>query len=284
MILTRADKTIRIRAHPEGFEHFYPGCQAAVTGSEVRVLSIRADDLQPLCAGKKTCTSPFLPTAVPASANVLENPEPWARRFARSPLLQHLSVQDWQGFFSSLQSYTFPAGTHVITLGAVATCCYVLRSGRAVVRQGPYTVHQLQPGDIFGEDALITGRRRNAHVVAQSPVVVYRIDAENFKQFMLDKVVKAVGSPEAVANARQINVGTPHLPNAINTSLADIRRGDGPGINPQLPCVVVGGTSATRALACFLLLQRGYRAFPVIPIPQGGALGEDIDITPHCSR
>ena len=56
----------------------------------------------------------------------------------------------------------------------------VIISGRATVHRGQDTVATLEPGDFFGEIAVVTGQPRNATVIARTPVHALVIESHAF--------------------------------------------------------------------------------------------------------
>jgi putative ABC transport system ATP-binding protein len=83
----------------------------------------------------------------------------------------------------------FPAGTRIIQEGAVGDRLYLIAAGALQVVLAPNNqrVADLQPGDHFGESALITGRPRNASVDAVTDVSLYSVDAATFHAAMTQR-------------------------------------------------------------------------------------------------
>lgn len=67
------------------------------------------------------------------------------------------------------------AGEVIIQQGEAANYYYLIREGRAqVARSEPDALAALGPGDSFGEEALLTGERRNATVTLLSDGLLMR--------------------------------------------------------------------------------------------------------------
>ncbi len=79
-----------------------------------------------------------------------------------------------------------PAGRVLATEHAVGREFVVIADGSATVLQGDEPVATLGAGDFFGEIALLTGRRRTATVVAQTPVRALVIEVHAFLRLMED--------------------------------------------------------------------------------------------------
>lgn len=81
------------------------------------------------------------------------------------------------------------AGSRIVTMGEKGDRFYLIREGSVVVRrpESPEStdvadVVTLGEGDHFGETALISGERRNAHVDAVTETITYSLGGEEFQQ------------------------------------------------------------------------------------------------------
>jgi NTE family protein len=75
------------------------------------------------------------------------------------------------------------AGTRIFDVGDFGDALYVVRSGLVDVTTGnadDRRLNTLGSGDIFGEQALLTGRPRSASAVAQTGVTLWRLDHTDF--------------------------------------------------------------------------------------------------------
>ena len=217
----------------------YPGCQAMRTLGEVRLLHV---DTAPIAFLLGTAQ------ANPATGDV----EHWERRFMNSPLLKRLDAGVWQQLLSAMDEQDFEAGERLVVEGAAAHDFFVLKSGHAAVRRRGQTVAHLGPGDFFGEDALVMSARRNATVTATKPGSVLRLPKNRFTALLADNVVRFVKSGgEGVS----IDLGQ-------EGALARLRETI-PSLDPKRRYHVVGGELRERALATFILTQKGFDAWPV---------------------
>src|SRR5437763_1100789 len=71
-------------------------------------------------------------------------------------------------------------GEHLVDEGRLAHEFFAISEGRAEVQHGGATIAELGPGDFFGEIALVTMGRRNASVVAATPMKLVVIFGPNF--------------------------------------------------------------------------------------------------------
>ena len=171
---------------------------------------------------------------------------PWEQRFLGSPLMRRLDAGVWQKLFSELDERPFAADEDLIVEGDLASDFLVLKSGRAAVRRNGRTLAQLVPGDFFGEDALIMNGRRNATVSALEAGAVLRLPKDRFVTLLLDRVVRFVECSDAGIN---LDVGQPGALASFRQTMATL--------DPKQRYQVVGGRPEERALATFILAQKG---------------------------
>ena len=80
-----------------------------------------------------------------------------------------------------MQEVTVPLGGHIVKAGDFAYRFFAILSGSAAVSRDGTAVAGLDQGDIFGEMALIEDTRRNADVVATSPMKLLALMAWDFR-------------------------------------------------------------------------------------------------------
>jgi CRP/FNR family transcriptional regulator len=87
----------------------------------------------------------------------------------RVPVFSTLSFEELQRVALVAMPRRFEAGEVVFKEGDEGSTCYIVRSGRArAIREHPdgrsITLAHFEPGDIFGEMAMLDGERRSATV------------------------------------------------------------------------------------------------------------------------
>ena len=260
----------RIRAQRFGvLSRFYPGCISARTLSAVQVIRIQAAHYE------------FLTQAGARDADLrADHGSPWLERFLGSHMMRHLPNQDWQMLLTSFKPQEFAAGDRVLHQGAPASECFVIESGHAVVHNAERSLCHLGPGDFFGEDGLVLGGYRNAHVSALDDLRVQAIDHEVFARALLNNLVHFV-----VKRGRGVvlrlsfesagaDIWSHCHANAsviVPVILSEIRR-VAETLDLRKTYYVDGGTRRERALCALLLVQRGFRVYPLEdPVLEGGA-------------
>lgn len=86
------------------------------------------------------------------------------------PLLAELSNEERVALAERMHELEVAAGTYVVQQGELSYKFYVILEGTAALdRQGEHLA-DLGPGDFFGEMGIVGHTRRNADVVATSPM------------------------------------------------------------------------------------------------------------------
>jgi hypothetical protein len=197
-------------------------------------------------------------------AELVSAPQGWEVRLLSSPILQRLGPREWQRLLRGMTVEAVEPGQTLIQAGTVGDVCYVLRRGRAAVHVGRQTLAILEPGSLFGEDALISGGTRNASVTFLGAGAVGRLDAWRFESWLLEAAIRPLDDPagrllldldpcEAAVDSRV------HLP---------LQRLRDPALRliSRAAYCVIGATLRERCLAAFVLTQRG---FDVAPLADG---------------
>jgi rhodanese-related sulfurtransferase len=165
-------------------------------------------------------------------------------------------------------------GATVLREGDEGDFYYVVESGRFEVARLVGGAHvglaELKPGDAFGEEALVSGAKRNATVTALSHGEVLRVGRGDFNDLLREPLLRRLGFREACERVRNgaqwIDVRYPSeyqhdkLPGALNVPLGEVR--DMFDILDRGREYVLYCLSGRRsAAAAFLLAQRGFRVW-----------------------
>ena len=221
--------------------HFYPGCASARTLGAVQILRIDKARHEFLCAAR----------AGPIEVQALAS-EQWLCRFLGSHMMRRLDSCDWQVLLAAFEANDVQAGATIVRRGDPARQCFVIESGHAVVHDGARTLAHLGPGDFFGEDALVLGSVRNAHVTALEAARIQAIDQHLFAGVVLDRLIHYVaccGAGCTLELGKQVT-----LENVRDLAAQlDVRN----------RYYVIGGSRRQRALCALLLIQRGIQAYAV---------------------
>ena len=103
---------------------------------------------------------------------------------AEVPLFSKCSKRDLQTIAKHAEVAECDEGVKLVSQGEAGNAFYVLLSGSAVVRRNGRKVGELEPGDYFGELAILDPAPRNADIVATSHVSVARLMVSPFRKMI----------------------------------------------------------------------------------------------------
>ncbi|MFO1317230.1 MAG: SLC13 family permease [Burkholderiales bacterium] len=102
--------------------------------------------------------------------NALERPDAAAEALAAVPFLAPLAPVDLAKLAGVLEDVWFDAGTVVFEAGGAGDALYILREGVAERRVAGSRIGLIEPPEVFGDLALLTGAPRSSSVVAVTPI------------------------------------------------------------------------------------------------------------------
>ena len=105
---------------------------------------------------------------------------PIAAELRQVPVFARLHRRELQRIDSLMTPLTFADGDVLLREDQIGREAFVIVGGEVAVSRGDDYVTTLGPGDIVGETALLTGRRRSATVTATAPVTAYVMDVREF--------------------------------------------------------------------------------------------------------
>ena len=77
-------------------------------------------------------------------------------------------------------SKPLPAGTVIFKAGDSGDEMYLIREGEVEIRSGERVLRTLEPGDLFGEMALISNQPHSATAVARTDCTLLPVDERHF--------------------------------------------------------------------------------------------------------
>jgi CRP-like cAMP-binding protein len=115
------------------------------------------------------------------------------------PFFATLSDEDLDGVLRVGDTVAFEPGEAIVERGQPGDAMFVMMGGTAEVDVGG-RFHRLSAGDLFGEMALITSKRRTATVKATDAVEALRIPADGFQAFLNEHPAIAIAMLKAVVD------------------------------------------------------------------------------------
>ena len=125
------------------------------------------------------------------------------RAIENSSLFGEIPVEKLAAMAESSRILRFAPGEAVISVGEESTALYLIKSGRAVVVMNQREIARMQPGDVFGEIAFLSGSMRTATVrAADSALEVIELDEGSLRSLLEDQKELAEELAEKMAAHR----------------------------------------------------------------------------------
>ena len=207
--------------------------------------------------------------------------EDWMTMLLQTKAFHKIPPANIQAIFMRMQQVNYRGGDVILKQGAEGDYFYVLIRGSALVtRETPLSkegikLAELNVGDTFGEEALISDAKRNATVTMQTDGAVMRLGKDDFKKLlnepMLDWVSRAQAEEIVRTGGQWLDVRLPsefenqHLEGAVNIPLYFIRLKIS-ALDKSKKYVVCCDTGRRSSAGAYILSERGFQAY----VLQGG--------------
>jgi CRP-like cAMP-binding protein len=191
----------------------------------------------------------------------------------RNPAFARVPPANLHALFARFEAMPVAAGQVVIRQGEAGDYYYLIRRGRARVERqsgagAPLRLAELQAGQGFGEEALISGEARNATVTMLGDGQLMRLAADDFHAQLQAPLVRLVDEAEALRLLREGGAQTVDvrledeyrhgsLPGAINIPLY-LLRVKAAALPRDRLYILFGHGERRASTAAFLLAQRGF--------------------------
>jgi CRP-like cAMP-binding protein len=201
----------------------------------------------------------------------------WMTILLQTKALQKIPPANIQAIFMRLQQVNYRKGDVVIKQGDDGDYFYVITRGRcSVTRETPLNkggikLAELEIGDTFGEEALISEGKRNATVTMEADGCLMRLGKDDFHKLLNEPMLDWVDEARAdklvsEGTAAWLDVRLPsefeanHKPGAVNVPLYFIRL-KVKTLDPEQTYVVYCDTGRRSSAAAFILNERGFKTF-----------------------
>jgi CRP-like cAMP-binding protein len=197
----------------------------------------------------------------------------WMTTLLQTKAFHRIPPGNIQAIFMRMQWVQYAAGDVIIKQGDEGDYFYVITAGRCTVtRETPLNkegikLAELNVGDTFGEEALISQSRRNATVTMLTDGALMRLGKEDFNTLLNEPMVSWVDHEEGqrivAAGGKWLDVRLPsefeayHEPEAINIPLYFIRLKLNT-LNTDTTYVVCCDTGRRSSAGAFVLNERGF--------------------------
>jgi CRP-like cAMP-binding protein len=200
----------------------------------------------------------------------------WMTTLLQTKAFHKIPPANIQAIFMRLQQVNYKTGDVVIKQGEEGDYFYVITRGRCVVtRETPLNkegirLAELEVGDTFGEEALISEAKRNATVCMETDGSLMRLGKEDFRKLLNEPMLDWVDSEQAAKIIDQggqwLDVRLPsefeayHNEGAINVPLYFIRL-KLKTLDPAVKYVVCCDTGRRSSAGAFILNERGFQTY-----------------------
>jgi CRP-like cAMP-binding protein/rhodanese-related sulfurtransferase len=257
-------------------------CSARAASEKVEYLSIDSDLLDVLLTWDQTGSYEVSELQTNGASS-----DDWMTMLLQSRAFHKIPPANLQAVFMRMQRVNYTAGDVVIRQGDEGDYFYVVVSGRcAVSRETPLNregirLAELGMGEAFGEEALISGARRNATVSMLTDGALMRLGKDDFNTLLNEPMLHWVDYDEAkgivAAGGRWLDVRLPseyehcHFDESINVPLYFVRLKIRT-LDPTIPYVVVCDSGRRSSAAAYVLSERGFDSH----VLRGGIAATDL--------
>lgn len=199
----------------------------------------------------------------------------WMNNLQQALVFRPLPPAHLSELAARMQRVAVAANQTIIREGDDGDYYYVVETGTASVeRRGDdgrtRQVALLGPGAAFGEEALVSGARRNATVVMTTAGTLQRLAKADFNALLRAPLLKPLAYPDAAARVargtarwldvrHEIEYRHVHVPGALSCPL-HLLRTSAESLDRRYEYICYCRTGRRSSAAAFLLAQRGFNA------------------------
>jgi CRP-like cAMP-binding protein len=200
----------------------------------------------------------------------------WMIRFLESRAFLQLPTDNIQNLLINLEEIPAKKGEVIVQQGAKNEYYYIIQKGSCSVSRRPVPnspdmqLAILKVGDGFGEEALITGGKRNASITMLEDGTLMRLNKHDFMSLLAEPLIKKINKDEAqdkiakgslLIDVRVHDEFVKHrVEGSVNIPLTMLRvKLD--GLNLERDYILLCDDGARSAAAAFLLAQHGLNCF-----------------------
>ncbi|MGQ0658739.1 MAG: cyclic nucleotide-binding domain-containing protein [Chromatiales bacterium] len=198
----------------------------------------------------------------------------WMTRILQSKAFLQIPPANIQSMFLRMHEVSVKAGEMIIRQGDDGDYYYIIKTGKAKVTRASkagadLTLAQLEEGDAFGEEALLSEAKRNANVVMATDGNLMRLSKEDFNSLLKEPMLNWVDRTDADKRVKQgaqwldvrleSEYANDGLKGSVNIPLFMLRL-KAESLDPEREYIVYCDTGRRSSAAAFLLNERGFRA------------------------
>src|SRR3984885_184678 len=200
----------------------------------------------------------------------------WMTTLLQTKAFHRIPPANIQAIFMRMQRINYRARDVVIKQGTEGDFFYVVVAGKCVVtRETPLNkegikLAELNPGDSFGEEALIAEAKRNATVTMSTDGTLMRLGKNDFQTLLNEPLLQWVDQQKAreivASGGKWLDVRLPsefqnfRIDDAVNIPLYFIRLKIN-ALDKNTQYVVCCDTGRRSSAAAYILSERGFEAY-----------------------
>lgn len=199
----------------------------------------------------------------------------WMTRILQSKAFLRIPPANIQTMFMRLNEVPVKAGQAIINQGGPGDYYYIISRGtfkvsRESANGTSVVLAELNDGDAFGEEALLSEAKRNATVVAETDGLLMRLSKQDFGELLkapmlndvdIDTARKMVGNGAVLLDVR---MDSEHRANCIKGSMnvpLFMLRLKSDSLDPTKKYICYCETGRRSSAAAFLLSEKGFESY-----------------------
>ena len=196
----------------------------------------------------------------------------WIRRMRHIMAFKNMPPANIKSLLQRMETVSVDKGEVIIEQGSLGDFYYVLTEGEAQVTR-TVELASIGAGASFGEEALLSGSKRNASVTMSTDGLLMRLAKADFNELLKEPLLDRVTPDEAQVRVAKGDIwldvrhvtefNHSHLKNSVNIPLHELRmRMKELDKNKKYICYC--GTGRRSSAAAFLLVQNGFNVVVLI--------------------
>lgn len=255
-------------------EHTRPRKKTAITKTEVHYFKINNDLLDVLLTWDQNKN--YIVNEI-GNEDDLTNDTDWMTQLLQLEIFHNIPPANIQAMFQRMQSIPVTKDEVIIKQGDKGDYYYIITSGSCrVLRNAAETgnkeikIADINVGNSFGEDALISNESRNATVIMNTDGTLMRLAKDDFVELLKTPILNTVSYVEAENMVKDgaiwldVRLNSEYqnknIANSINIPLYLLRL-NANKLSDQNKYIIYCDTGSRSASATYILKERGYDAY-----------------------
>ena len=204
-----------------------------------------------------------------------EQADDWMTKMLCTRTFSAIPPPNIQAMFMRLDGISATSGEVIISQGEDGEHFYIISKGKCKVTRAEgdsgeeQLLAELNVGDSFGEEALLSESKRNATVTMMTDGTMMRLKRSDFEELLKEPIVKSVDYAEALSLADtgylllDVRLESEHEHECIEGSInipLNMIRDEIENLSVDVEYIVYCDTGARSATAAFLLNEHGIKA------------------------